>query len=216
VNTYDESGGYSAAEVTIDGMTRYEVRHYGGHTVHRYYSEPIDDGRPEWAGVKITEHPDGPLFRDEVDNRDREPVAPRILRRILWEWLLDEEAGEECDALREWFGTGAYDAFAARFAAFLATAGAAERSISEEARLVCERDYMDDGAGIAPDDDDERGAASILWNLAGKECDRCGDGAAHAGEPIAFRSPVYVYGTLPLCGACAHRRAAQWDERGDR
>jgi hypothetical protein len=214
MNIYDESGGYSAAEVTIDGVTRYEIRHYGGPSVHRFW-QSVDDGQP--AGP-LHEHRDGPLWIDSLaaDN-DREPVAPRILRPILWQWILDDDAGEQCEELRETFGTGAYDAFRYRFAAFLATAGAAERSISDEARIVCERDYMDDGDGMASfDTDDERGAASILWNLAGKECARCGDDAEHAGEPIAFRSPVYVYDAAPLCGACAVRVAELWDERGDR
>lgn len=217
MNTYDELAAYSAASVTVDGFTRYEVRHYGGNQLWRFWQQLDGEGNPT---EHMREDADGPVWLDGLDNSDREPVAPRVLRPLLFAWVLDADPSDELADLRDAFGDSGYGEFRARFGEWLATAGALERSFSEDARILCERGYTGEGEdGPQFDTNDERAAASILWNLAGLACGRCGDDAqtvAEGGAYIAFRSPVYVYNTAPLCPTCAERVAVLHDERGDR
>jgi hypothetical protein len=217
VHAFDELESYSAAAVVIDGMARYEARHYGGALIHRFYSEPIE----ELDGPGFTcmiEHPDGPTEAFDMSRGDasryREPVAPRELRPYVLEWAYRDGM----EAWREVLGSGPADMACALLAEWSATAGADSVAVRDEAaRLVS--DAFDTGDGPSLSTADARGAWSILWNLAGKPCAHCGadpDDTPYPETVVLFRDPLYVYGGLPVCADCADEIGNAYTEGGDR
>lgn len=215
---FDELESYSTAAVVIDGMTRYEARHYGGALVHRFYSEPLaeidGDG---FAGIRMTEHPDGPahVFAEGIGGMSYSvTVAPKELRAYVMEWAYRDGL----EAWAETLGSGPADMAAALLADWSATAGASEHIVRDEAaRLVS--DAFDTGDGPSLSTSDARGAWSILWNLAGRPCSRCDaepDETPYPETVVLFRDPLYVYGGLPVCADCADELGNAYTEGGDR
>lgn len=216
---FDELYSYSAAAVVVDGLTRYEVRHYGGAMLHRFTSdaEPEVDGDGRQV-IRVAEWTDGPTeafdMRRGDASRYREPVPARELRPYVLEWAYRDGT----EAWREVLGNGPADMACALLAEWSATAAADTVFVRDEAaRLVS--DAFDTGDGPSLSTSDARGAWSILWNLAGKPCAHCGaepDDTPYPETVVLFRDPLYVYGGLPVCADCADELGNAYTEGGDR